>query len=378
MQKRITILGSTGSIGQQTLEIIESYPDKFKIVGLTTNSNIELLKEQILRFSPTHVAVTDEYSSYRLQNSNLNTKVITSEDRLCQIAAFPENDIILNAIVGIAGLKPTMAALEASHDVALANKESLVVAGKLVVEAAKRNNCKIIPVDSEHSAIFQCLKNSTDIIDVRKIFLTASGGPFKDMKFEDFSKISVEQTLRHPKWNMGKKITVDSATLMNKGLEVIEAKWLFDLSPDQIEVVIHPQSVIHSMVEFVDGSIIAQLATTDMRLPILFALTQPDRYNSDLPKLDFLKCGPLTFENPDLERFPCLKYAFNALKIGGSMPVALNAANEVAVDLFLNNKISFLEIPKIIETAMRTHTVISNPSFCDILKVDNSIRSSFT
>jgi len=377
MPKRIAILGATGSIGVQALEIISKYPQYFEIVALSANENVDLLTEQVNKFKPSYVVIADENKANRFKITTVNLKVDSGSKSLLNMAALPEIDIVLNAIVGIAGLKPTLAALEASKDVALANKESLVAAGSIVMDTAKRNGCHVIPVDSEHSAIYQCLLNSNDIKEIRKIYLTASGGPFREFDKSSLKSVTVEQALKHPKWNMGKKITVDSATLMNKGLEVIEARWLFGLLPEQIEVVIHPQSVIHSMVEYVDGSVIAQIAATDMRLPILYALSQPQRLASDIPKLNFFEIEPLTFEKPDFDRFPCLSFAYEALSIGGTMPTVLNAANEVAVEMFLNREITFEEIAKMVRKAMNFHSTIQNPNIYDILDADTTMRKFF-
>lgn len=370
-------MGATGSIGVQALEIISKYPKHFEIIALSTNENVDLLSEQVSRYKPKYVAIADEEKANRFNSTAANIKVDIGNNSLASIAALPEIDIVLNAIVGIAGLKPTLAALEAKKDVALANKESLVAAGSIVMKTAKRNGCRVIPVDSEHSAIYQCLSNSNDLKEVRKIHLTASGGPFREFDKFSLKSVTVEQALNHPKWNMGKKITVDSATLMNKGLEVIEAKWLFGISHEQIDVIIHPQSVIHSMVEYVDGSVIAQIAATDMRLPILYALSQPQRLRSDIPKLDFFNLPPLTFEEPDLQRFPCLGFAYESLKTGGTMPAVLNAANEVAVGMFLRREITFEEIPKMVEKAMNIHSAIQNPDIYDILDADSTTRLIF-
>jgi 1-deoxy-D-xylulose-5-phosphate reductoisomerase len=377
MPKRIAILGSTGSIGVQALDVISRYLGHFEIVALSANENIDLLTAQVNKYRPSYVAIADKEKANQFKISTADLKVDSGYQSLIDLAALPEVDIVLNAIVGIAGLRPTIAALSASKDVALANKESLVAAGSIVMETAKRNGCRVIPVDSEHSAIYQCLSNPNDMKEVRKIYLTASGGPFRELDRDSFKFVTVEQTLNHPNWNMGKKITVDSATLMNKGLEVIEAKWLFGLSLKQIEVIIHPQSVIHSMVEYVDGSVIAQIAPADMRLPILYALSQPQRLSSDIPKLNFFDLVPLTFEKPDLYRFPCLSFAYEALSIGGTMPTVLNAANEVAVGKFLDREISFEEIPTLVKKAMSMHNSIQNPSIYDILNADSAARLSF-
>ena len=375
--KKIAILGSTGSIGVQALDIISKYPQHFEIVAISTNQNVNLLNEQASRFNPSYVAIADQEKANQFRAISADLKIDAGYFSLIKLAQLPEIDIVLNAIVGIAGLMPTIAALEARKDVALANKESLVVAGSIVMETAKKFGCRVIPVDSEHSAIHQCLSSMKDIKEVSKIYLTASGGPFRELDKDAFKSVTLEQTLRHPRWNMGKKITVDSATLMNKGLEVIEAKWLFGLSAQQIEVLIHPQSVIHSMVEYVDGSIIAQIAVADMRLPILYALSQQQRLTSEIPKLDFLKLPPLTFEKPDSSRFTCLKLAYDALNLGGTMPTVLNAANEVAVGKFINREISFEKIPIMVEKVMKLHNTIQNPDIYDILNADSASRMLF-
>lgn len=376
MLKRVAILGATGSIGLQALEILSKYPQHFEIVALSTNTNTEILTMLVNKYRPSIVAIADENKANQFKTSMQGLKVGAGNDSLIELATLNNVDIILNAIVGIAGLKPTIAALEASKDVALANKESLVAAGKIVMETAYKNGSRLIPVDSEHSAIFQCL-NPSNSNEIGKVYLTASGGPFRTLAKEFFKNVTPEQALNHPKWSMGKKISIDSATLMNKGLEVIEAKWLFDLTADQIEVLIHPQSIIHSMVEYFDGSIIAQIAATDMRLPILYALSYPKRLLSDLPKLNFFELAPFTFEKPDFCRFPCLSLAYEALRIGGTMPAVLNSANEIAVEKFLNRKISFEGIPALVRQAMDMHSVIQNPSICDILNADSEIRNVF-
>jgi len=373
--KKVAILGSTGSIGTQALELFDHYRDYYEVTALSTYENIDLLEEQARRFKPSRVAVVNPEKA-ELLKKRISPKidVLAGKESLLEIASMEENDTVLTAVVGIAGLEATLAALEAGKDIALANKETLVAGGSLVIEAAQRNSCRIIPVDSEHSAIFQCLQGCTSHGEISKIYLTASGGPFRTYDKDSLKLVTAADALKHPNWTMGKKVTIDSATLMNKGLEVIEAKWLFGLDIDQIEVLIHPQSIIHSMVAYVDGSVIAQMGRPDMRIPILYAFTFPERLPSQVEAVNFLSCGQLTFSEPDTNLFPCLSLAYKALKIGGSMPVVLNAANEVAVKYFLEGRISFMEIPVTVERAMRSHQVIQTPSLKDILRVDREIR----
>jgi len=375
MKKRIAILGSTGSIGRQALDVISQYADNFQVVALATNRNIELLAQQVEAFRPAYVGIVDAERAEEFKNYGLTDfELISGKDCLVKLATLSEVDLVLVAVVGIAGLEPTIAALKAGKNVALANKESLVAGGHLVMEAARNSGSKVLPVDSEHSAIFQCLAGCNDPCRVNRIYLTASGGPFRNYTRDELRYVTVEEALNHPTWKMGKKVTIDSATLMNKGLEVIEAHWLFNLSMDQIQVVIHPQSIVHSMVEYIDGSIIAHMARTDMRLPILYALSWPERIRSDIGSLDLTAMEPLTFEMPDFERFPCLALAYKALEIGGTMPAVLNAADEVAVEKFLKGEISFMEIPIMIEQAMKSHKAIQDPDLNTILRVDHSIR----
>lgn len=375
MKKRVAILGSTGSIGTQALDILSLYPERYEIKALGAYQNIDLMAKQVEKYSPDLVVLIDEEKADELRSRvDSKIKVDSGTEALIELAASDNIDIVLIAIVGIAGLKPTIAALNAGKTVALANKEVLVAGGEIVTKLADKTGAKIIPVDSEHSAIFQCLQGCRNIDEVNKIYLTASGGPFRGYKRDDLKRVTPEDALKHPNWNMGKKVTIDSATLMNKGLEVIEAKWLFNLSVDQIDVVIHPQSIIHSMVEFVDGAILAQMGTTDMRIPILYAFTYPERYASNVKRLNLLEMGSLTFEEPDVENFPCLSLAYKAIRIGGTMPAVLNAANEIAVDMFLKEQISFLEIPLVIEKAMKSHQVIENPDIDDILRADSETR----
>ena len=353
--KKISILGTTGSIGMQTLDVVRKSNDEFKIIGISANSSVEKMKDIIKEFKPKYAAMMQESSAEELKEyclkNNIDIEILSGMDGLIKIATLEEVDIVVTSVVGMIGLKPTMAAIEAKKDIALANKETLVVAGELVMKAARENNVKVLPVDSEHSAIFQSLQGSKSS-ELKKIILTASGGPFRGKKIEDLKHITVKEALNHPNWSMGRKISIDSATLMNKGLEVIEAHFLFNCDYDNIQVVVHPQSVIHSMVEYKDASIIAQMGSADMRLPIQYALNYPDRKHEIADTIDFYEISKLTFEKPDLDTFKCLSLAFKAGKHGGLLPTILNAANEVAVDLFLNEKIKFLEIAEIIEKAM--------------------------
>jgi 1-deoxy-D-xylulose-5-phosphate reductoisomerase len=373
--KKISILGSTGSIGTQALEVIKNNQDLFEVVAISGNTNIELLQKQIKKFNPKYVAVYNESKAKELKNklNNPNIKILSGMKGLIEISTIDEVDIVITSVVGTIGLLPTLNAIKAKKNIALANKETLVTAGELVMKEAKLNGVNILPIDSEHSAIFQCLQGNT-FKQVNKIILTASGGPFRGMKKKNLVNVTPQDALKHPNWNMGSKITIDSATLMNKGLEVIEAKWLFDLEVSQIDVVVHPQSIIHSMVEFIDGSILAQLGLPDMKVPIQYALTYPSRVKSNMERLDFLKIRELTFEKPDTKTFPCLDLAIEALRIGGTMPAVLNAANEELVLQFLNGLITFYDIPNRIEVAMNKHTPIKNPSINDIFEVDKLTR----
>lgn len=374
--KRITILGSTGSIGTQTLDVVRKNKDKFEVVAISANSSVDLLLEQILEFNPKYVAVYNEESANKLKNmipNNIDIEVLSSMEGLVKICQLKEVDIVLTAVVGMIGLVPTMAAIKAKKTIALANKETLVTAGEIVMEEAKKNNVDILPVDSEHSAIFQCL-NGERKKDVEKIILTASGGPFRGKSKEELINVTKNQALKHPNWDMGRKISIDSSTLMNKGLEVIEAKWLFDVDVEDIDIVVHPQSIIHSMVSFKDSSVMAQLGCPDMRLPIEYALTYPGRSETDFERLDLAKIATLTFEKPDMETFPCLQLAFKVLKLGGTYPTVLNAANEVLVNEFLDDKIGFYDIPYYIERSLEQHNNRSNPTLEDILEVDKETR----
>lgn len=375
--KKISILGSTGSIGTQTLDVIQhlkGMQEDIQVCGLTTNQNIELLEKQIYEFHPRKVAVMDENKAYELKKKiSIPVEILTGIDGLVEISTLEEIDTVVTSVVGTIGLIPTFEAIKNGKNIALANKETLVTAGNIIMEEAKKNNVTIYPIDSEHSAIFQCLQgNKQDLI--QRIILTASGGPFRGKTLEELKHITVEDALRHPNWSMGEKITIDSATMMNKGLEVIEARWLFNVELEQIEVVVHPQSMIHSMVEFEDGSIMAQIGEPDMRVPIQYALTFPKRLKSNWPKVDFTKRNLFTFEYPDLSVFKCLQLAYDALNVGGTMPAVLNGANEIAVERFLKKEIHFLEIPGLIEKAMEAHNIIMSPTLSDILHVDQWAR----
>ena len=375
MRKRIAILGSTGSIGTQALEVIRKFSDKFSAEILAAWSNSSLLISQAIEFMPDAVVIGDEtkYPEVSIALSAYPIKVFTGEASISQITEMGTIDLVLNAMVGYPGLKPTLTAIDAGVDIALANKETLVVAGDLVMKKAHEKGIRIIPVDSEHSAILQCLVGES-LQSVEKVWLTASGGPFRGKTRQQMKNVSREAALMHPKWKMGNKITIDSASLMNKGLEVIEAKWLFSLHPDQIEVIIHPQSIVHSMIQFSDGSMKAQMGLPDMKLPILFALGYPVRIPTDFPRLTFPECSLLTFEPPDLEIFRNLAFAYNALYLGGNMPCILNAANEIAVNAFLNDRISFLGMSDVIEKCMEHVSYIPSPVYEDYVQTDFETR----
>lgn len=370
---KIAILGSTGSIGTQTLDIVRKNKD-LEVVGIAAGSNIAMLEEQIREFHPRLAAVGDEEKAaeLRVRVKDTDCKVVGGMDGLLELAAMKESQILVTAIVGMIGIRPTIEGMKAGKDIALANKETLVTAGHIIMPLAKECGVRILPVDSEHSAIFQAL-NGEEHKTVDKLLITASGGPFRGKKTKDLEHIQVEDALKHPNWAMGQKITIDSATLVNKGLEVMEAKWLFGMDLNQIQVVVQPQSVIHSMVQFTDGSIIAQLGTPDMRLPIQYAIYGGTRRYLDGERLDFAKLGSITFENPDMETFKGLPLAMEAARVGGSMPTVFNAANEKAVALFLQRKIRFLDIYTIIEDAMERHEVVSNPTVEEILKIEQEI-----
>jgi len=370
--KKITILGSTGSIGCSALDVIGKNQERFQVVALSAGKNIKLLKQQIEKFQPKVVAVSTKESALKLReamNSKSRVKIFYDDEGLKEIASFPSADIVISAISGSAGLMPTLAAIEAGKDIALANKETMVMAGEITTKRAIKKGVKIIPVDSEHSAIFQCLQGNKRQ-NLRRIILTASGGPFLNFTRKELKKVSLNQTLRHPNWKMGKKITIDSASMMNKGLEVIEAKWLFNVDISDIDVLIHPQSIVHSLVEFIDGAFLAQMGIPDMKTPIAYALTYPERIMNDLPTLNIVKTGNLEFRNPDIKKFPCLGLAYAAGLCGGTAPVVLNAADEVAVSAFIKKKIRFIDLPKIIEKILVLHNSINNPSLDDILQAD--------
>ena len=368
--KKIAILGSTGSIGTQTLEVARNNGD-LEITALAAGSNIDLLERQIREFRPSLAAVWTEEKAkeLRIRTADLDVKIVSGMEGLLEVAAQPESEILVTAIVGMIGIRPTIAAMKAGKDIALANKETLVTAGHIIMPLAKEKGVRILPVDSEHSAIFQCL-NGENRVQLKKILLTASGGPFRGKKKEELKNVQVEDALKHPNWHMGRKITIDSATLVNKGLEMMEARWLFGVEPDNIQIVVQPKSIIHSMVEFVDGAVIAQLGTPDMKLPIQYALYYPERRYLPGDRLDFWTLGQITFEKPDMENFPGLRLAFDAAAAGGSLPTVYNAANERAVALFLEKKIGFLEIPEIIQSCMEAHRVIPDPTVEQILETE--------
>ncbi len=368
--KKISILGSTGSIGRTTLDIVSSFPDRFRVIGLAAKNNIRLLEAQIKACRPEIVAVSDESAGRELKKKNLPVEILTGEKGLEEIAVFEHVDLVVSAIVGSAALMPTFAAVKAGKNIALASKECIVMAGSIIMAEASKKGIKVIPVDSEHSAIFQCL-NGREGHEVRKIILTASGGPFLRKSLSELESVTPEEALKHPNWLMGKKITIDSATLMNKGLEIIEAHWLFGLPAEKIEVLLHPQSIVHSMVEFIDGSVMAQMSVPDMKGPISYALSYPHRFEDVLPSLDLSKIGELTFEKPDMDKHICLSLTYNALKAGGTLPSVLNAANEVAVDAFLGRKISFTQIPAVVSNTMVQHTVSDGKTIKDIINASN-------
>ena len=375
IKKRIAILGSTGSIGKQTLEVIDAYPAHFEVEILTAQNNSELLIEQAKKYQPNAVVIGNEllYEKVFQALDPLKIKVYSGEKSLASIVQSESIDLVVTALVGYSGLLPTIKAIEVGKTIALANKETLVVAGDLITDLAKKNRVSILPIDSEHSAIFQCWMGEFHN-PIEKIILTASGGPFRGKKKHDLEKITKKEALKHPNWSMGAKITIDSATLMNKGLEVIEAQWLFQLRPEQIEVIVHPQSIIHSMIQFEDGSIKAQMGIPDMKIPIQFALTYPTRLKSSFPRFNFSDYPQLTFEKPDYETFPSLQLAFDAMNKGGNMPCILNAANEIAVEKFLQDEIDFLAIPEIIEYTMSKSSFIKNPSYEDYVASNEEAR----
>lgn len=367
--KKIAILGSTGSIGTQTLEVVRANGD-IGVVALTAGKNVDLLEKQIREFRPKFAAIWKEKDAKELKErlTDIHCEIGFGMEGLIQAAVIAEADVVVTAVVGMIGIEPTVAAIEAGKDIALANKETLVCAGHIIMPLAKEKKVQILPVDSEHSAIFQCLQGNENN-PIEKILLTASGGPFRDYTKSQLEKVTLQDALHHPNWSMGKKITIDSSTMVNKGLEVIEAKWLFSVEPENIQVVVQPQSIIHSMVQFQDGGVMAQLGTPDMKLPIQYALYYPNRRKLLGERLDFTRLSEITIARPDMEVFEGLKYAFEACKIGGSMPTVLNAANEYAVAKFLDGKIRYVDIVRMICTAMDHHKLIQNPSVCDILRI---------
>lgn len=371
--KKIAILGSTGSIGTQTLDIIEKNPDRFTASVLSCGTNIELLGAQIEKHRPPLAVVANEDDAVEMGKQYPYTEFLYGMEGLVVAAAKTDCDLVSNSLIGMMGLMPTYCAIKAGKDIALANKETLVAGGRVVIDAVKEKNVKLLPVDSEHSAIFQALQGNAGQT-VNRIILTASGGPFRGYTRDRLSRVTVSQALAHPNWKMGNKITIDSATMMNKGLEVIEARWLFDVSPEKIEVVVHPQSIIHSMVEYSDHSIIAQLGVPDMRVPISYALTYPERIENQIDGVNFFEAGQLTFEKPDLDTFQCLRFAYDAIRAGGSYPVALNAANEVLVKQFLEGRISFLDIQNTIEKVLNEHKPNYQLNLEEILEIDRNIR----
>lgn len=379
--KAITLLGSTGSIGTQTLDIVTHHPDKFRIVGLATGRNVELLAQQVCEFKPEIVAIADESKLPGLKEAiaHLDPQpiILGGKDSIVEVARYGDAEAVVTGIVGCAGLLPTIAAIEAGKDIALANKETLIAGGPVVLPLVEKHGVKLLPADSEHSAIFQCLQGVPDG-GLRRIILTASGGAFRDWPVEKLATVKVSDALKHPNWSMGQKITVDSATMMNKGLEVIEAHYLFGLDYDHIDAVIHPQSIIHSLIEVQDTSVLAQLGWPDMRLPLLYALSWPERIATNWEPFDLVKCGDLTFREPDHQKYPCINLAYAAGREAGSMPAVLNAANEKAVELFLQEKIQFLDIPKVIEQVCDRHRADNNPnpSLQDILDADTWARQA--
>jgi 1-deoxy-D-xylulose-5-phosphate reductoisomerase len=381
IMKAITILGSTGSIGTQTLDIVTHHPEQFRVVGLAAGSNVNLLAEQIRTFQPEIVALGNESKLEELQaaisSSSHQPKILVGQEGICEVARYGDAQSVVTGIVGCAGLLPTIAAIEAGKDIALANKETLIAGAPVVLPLVKKHGVKLMPADSEHSAIFQCLQGVPEG-GLRRIMLTASGGSFRDLPVEKLSSVTVKDALKHPNWSMGQKITIDSATLMNKGLEVIEAHYLFDLDYDQIDIVIHPQSIIHSLIEVQDTSVLAQLGWPDMRLPLLYALSWPERIYTEWEQLDLVKAGDLTFREPDHQKYPCMQLAYAAGREGGLMPAVLNAANEQVVALFLREKIGFLDIPRLIETVCDRFSSqnTSNPSLDDIIAADQWARQA--
>lgn len=374
--KKVVLLGSTGSIGTSTCKVVEDLPNDLELIGLAAGRNVDLLREQVGQFNPQMVSVTDPAAANEFANEfNGTPNVQCGDEGLLALATLPEADIVLIAIVGTAGLQPALAAIRAGKDIAVASKEILVMAGETVMAEARKHGVKVLAVDSEHSAIFQCLDGKS-VDSIRQIWLTASGGPFREKPADEFADITVEQALKHPSWEMGRKITIDSSTLFNKGLEMIEARWLFDIEMPRVKVVVHPQSVIHSMVEFVDGSMLAQLSTPDMCLPIQYALTYPARARSDRVQTSLAEIGRLDFEEPDVERFPALGLARRAGDEGGTLPAVLNAANEVAVEAFCDRQLSYMGITESVAAVMAAHEVVAQPALEEILEADSWARNA--
>ena len=374
--KRLAILGSTGSIGRSALSVVDAHPSRLQVAALAAGDNVAMLAEQIEKYRPAVAAIATAAGADRLRSAlgTPKTEIVAGPGGLSAVATHPDVDIVICASAGTAGLEAVLAGIEAGKTIALANKEVLVMAGELVTDAARRRGVSILPVDSEHNAIHQCL-HGRSVTEVRRLILTASGGPFRELAPDDLERVGPEAALRHPTWQMGRKITIDSATLMNKGLEVIEAHWLFGVDADRIDVVIHPQSIVHSMVELTDGSVIAQLGVTDMRLPIQYACSYPDRWQTALPALDLTRAAKLEFHEPAHDRFPCLALAYRALRTGGTLPVVLNAANEVAVEAFLDGKLGFMAIPRVIEKTMNGHDVERVSTLDTVRRVDRWARS---
>lgn len=374
-KRQIAILGSTGSIGTQTLQVVEEHPEYFEVYAITANTRVNELIEQARKFLPRVAVIADEtkYPQLKEALADLPVKTLGGYEAICEVVQESAVDVVVTAMVGFSGLRPTIEAIKAGKEIALANKETMVVAGELINALATKHNVPILPVDSEHSAIFQCLAGEMNN-KVEKLILTASGGPFRTWDIAQLANVTKEQALKHPNWSMGAKITIDSASMMNKGFEVMEAKWLFGVGAEDIEVVVHPQSVIHSMVQFADGAVKAQLGTPDMRLPIMYALSYPARLSSSFPRLDFGTLGELTFEKPDLEKFPNLQHAYTALSQGGNIPCVVNAANEVCVAAFLTDRIRFNDMPRLIERAMQQAPFILNPTLEDYLATDKEVR----
>ncbi len=376
MIKKIAILGSTGSIGISTLKVVQKLKPLFQVVGLTANRNVKVLAQQIKTFKPKLAAIMDESLVAELKRlvKGTSTKILGGEEGVIAVAGESGADLVLTAIVGAAGLKPTLMAIQKGKDIALANKETMVMAGEVVTQAAKKSGSKILPVDSEHCAVFQCLAGAPPLYEIHKVILTASGGPFRNLDQKKFHQITLKQALNHPTWRMGPKITIDSATLMNKGLEVIEAHFLFNIPFNQIDIVIHPESIVHSLVEFIDGSVLAQLGTTDMQIPIQYAMTYPARANAPVKRLDLSQIAQLNFQKPDLKKFQCVNLAYEAGKKGGTFPAVLNAANEVAVSRFLKGEIAFTSIPKIIDKVLTKYRPLTNGNLDGILLADRWAR----